>query len=255
MRTVIERLLYPIVAVAILSVDTVVASESLVALYNRGNEHYRAGDYDAAISAYERVVAQGLNNGEVYYNLGNAYFKNAQLGRAILSYERALMLMPDDRDVLANLQFANAQKIDRESEDEVNILTRILQAFFAFFTLDELAVVVCVFVFCLGGVVVCWIFVPVRRLLWGGLLVVFVGGLLSSAAMLAFKAHQHSIPKAIILVDEAIGRSGPGRDFLQVFALHEGTKVEIERVEGGWLLVRLRSGLGGWVEARALERI
>ena len=84
---------------------------------------------------------------------------------------------------------------------------------------------------------------------------IFVVGLLGSAGMLAFKAHQHSIPKAIILVDKAIGRSGPGPDFLQVFALHEGTKVEIERVEGGWLLVRLRSGLGGWVEARALERI
>ena len=68
--------------------------------------------------------------------------------------------------------------------------------------------------FVMGGVVVCWIFVPVRRLLWGGLVVVFVGGLLSSAAMLAFKAHQHSIPKAIILVDEAIGRSGArARDF------------------------------------------
>lgn len=244
-----------VVAVAVLVVDVVFASEALVVLYNRGNEHYRGGDFDAAISAYERVVAQGLNNGEVYYNLGNAYFKNAQLGRAILSYERALNLMPDDRDVLANLQFANDQKIDRESEDDANILTRVLQAIFDFFTLDALAVMVCVFVFCVGGVAVFWIFVPVRRLLWGGLLVVLVAGLLSSAAMLAFKAHQHSIPKAIILVDEAIGRSGPGLDFLQVFALHEGTKVEIERVEGGWLLVRLRSGLGGWIQARALERI
>ena len=243
------------IAICLIRVDAVCASEALVALYNRGNEYYRAGDFDAAISAYERVIAQGLNNGEVYYNLGNAYFKNAQLGRAILSYERALKLMPSDRDVLANLQFANAQKIDRESEDEVNILTRVLQAIFAFFTLNTLAVMVCAFVFLIGGVAVCWIFVPVRRLLWGGLLVVFVGGLLGSAAMLAFKAYQHSIPKAIILVDEAIGRSGPGTDFLQVFALHEGTKVEIERVEGRWLLVRLRSGLGGWIEARALERI
>ena len=59
--------------------------------------------------------------------------KTRQLGRAILSYERALMLMPDDRDVLANLQFANAQKVDRESEDEVNILTRVLQSFFCVF--------------------------------------------------------------------------------------------------------------------------
>ncbi len=252
-----RRLLYPVVAVAIslVGVDAIFASEALIALYNRGNEQYRAGNFDVAISAYERVIAQGLNNGEVYYNLGNAYFKNAQLGRAILSYERALKLMPGDRDILANLQFANAQKIDRESEDEINILTRILQSIFAFFTHDALAVMVCVFVFCAGGVAVCWIFVPIRRLLWGGLLVVFVGGLLCSAAMLAFKAHQHGIPKAIILVDKAIGRSGPGRDFLQVFALHEGTKVEIDRVEGGWLLVRLRSGLGGWIEARALERI
>ena len=168
MRTVIERLLYSVVAVAVLGADAVSASDALVALYNRGNEYYRAGDFDAAISAYERVVAQGLNNGEVYYNLGNAYFKNAQLGRAILSYERALNLMPGDRDVLANLQFANAQKIDREAEDEVNILTRFLQAVFAFFPLDALAVMVCVFVFLIGGVAVCWIFVPVRRLLWGG---------------------------------------------------------------------------------------
>ena len=28
---------------------------------------------------------------------------------------------------------------------------------------------------------------------------------------------------------------------------------QIDRTEGGWLLVRLRSGLGGWIEARALE--
>ena len=163
------------VAICLVGVDAVFASEALVALYNRGNEHYRAGDYEAAISAYERVIAQGLDNGEVYYNLGNAYFKNAQLGRAILSYERALNLMPGDRDVLANLQFANAQKIDRESEDEVNILTRVLQAIFAFFTLDALAVMVCVFVFCVGGVAVCWIFVPVRRVLWGGIAGDFCG--------------------------------------------------------------------------------
>ena len=231
----------------------VLASESAVALYNRGNEQYRAGHFQAAISAYQRVIAEGLHNGEVYYNLGNAYFKNGQLGRAILSYERALKLMPRDEDVLANLRFANARKVDRETENEENVATRVLQAIFAFFSVDMLAVLVCAFVFCLGGVAACWIFVPIRRVLWGGLLAVVVVVLLGSAGMLALKAHR--VPQGIVLADEAIGRSGPGRDFLQVFTLHEGTKVEIERVEGGWLLVRLRSGLGGWIEASALERI
>ena len=243
------------VAMGLMHVDAISASESLAALYNRGNEQYRAGHFEAAISAYQRVLAEGLNNGEVYYNLGNAYFKNGQLGRAILSYERALKLMPKDADVLANLQFANAQKADRETEDEENVVTRVLQAIFAFFSVDMLAVMVCVFVFGLGGVAACWIFMPIRRVLWGGLLALVAVALLGSASMLAFKSHQHRIPKAVILADEAIGRSGPGRDFLQVFTLHEGTKVEIERAEGGWLLVRLHSGLGGWIEASALERI
>ena len=111
----------------------VLASESAVALYNRGNEQYRAGHFQAAISAYQRVIAEGLHNGEVYYNLGNAYFKNGQLGRAILSYERALKLMPRDEDVLANLRFANARKVDRETENEENVATRILQAMFRVF--------------------------------------------------------------------------------------------------------------------------
>ena len=243
------------VAMGLMRADAISASESLAALYNRGNEQYRAGRFEAAISAYQRVVAQGLHNGEVYYNLGNAHFKNGQLGRAILSYERALKLMPKDADVLANLQFANARKADRETEVEENVLTRVLQAIFAFFSIDMLAVMVCVFVFCLSGVVACWIFVPIRRVLWAGLLALVAVALLGSACMLAFKASSHRIPKAIVLADEAIGRSGPGRDFLQVFTLHEGTKVAIERAEGGWLLVRLRSGLGGWIEARALERI
>lgn len=243
------------VAMGLMRADAISASESLAALYNRGNEQYRAGRFEAAISAYQRVVAQGLHNGEVYYNLGNAYFKNGQLGRAILSYERALKLMPKDADVLANLQFANARKSDRETEVEENVLTRVLQAIFAFFSVNMLAVMVCVFVFCLSGVVACWIFVPIRRVLWAGLLALVAVALLGSAGMLAFKASSHRIPKAIVLADEATGRSGPGRDFLQVFTLHEGTKVEIERAEGGWLLVRLHSGLGGWIEARALERI
>lgn len=231
------------------------ATEPLAALYNRGNEYYRDGNFDAAISAYERVIAQGLNNGEVYYNLGSAYYKSGQLGRAILSYERALKLVPGDADILANLRFVNALKVDRESEDDANVLTQVLRAVFAFFSLNALAVLVSVFVFVLGGVIVGWLFVPERRVLWVGMLILLGMGILGSGSMLAFKAHQRNIPEAVVLEDEVIGRSGPGSDFLQVFTLHEGTKVIVERAEGVWLLVRLRSGLGGWVDSKSVDRI
>ena len=243
------------VTIWLICTGTGFGSDALVGLYNRGNELYRAGDFESAVSAYEGVIAQGVIDGQVFYNLGNAYYKNRQLGRAILSFERALKLMPGDVDVLANLAFANAQKTDRESSEDVNLLTRILGAIYDFFGLDALALMVCFFLFGLGGVVVGWIFVPVRRLLWGSLLVVLGCAFLASASLLAFKIHEYQIPRAVVLSEEAVGRSGPGTDFLQVFTLHEGTKVAIERVEGRWLLVRVRAGLGGWLEVSMLERI
>jgi hypothetical protein len=40
-----------------------------------------------------------------------------------------------------------------------------------------------------------------------------------------------------------------------VFAVHEGTKLRVVRREGGWLLVRLANGLGGWLAAGVVEVI
>ena len=62
-------------------------------------------------------------------------------------------------------------------------------------------------------------------------------------------------PMAIVLKAETVGRSGPGEDFLQVFSLHEGAKVSIERKEGLWVLVRLPNGIGGWIVLDGIGKI
>lgn len=230
-------------------------ADERAAHYNTGNAHYRQGDYETAIAAYERVIAQGLHNADVYYNLGNAHFKAGKLGRAILWYERALKLDPDDDDTRANLRFANAQKADRDPEGDLDFLTRLLWGIYGAFSLNFLTVLcsLCIIGLCAAGVF--WIFVPVRKWLWGGAMLLLGVGLLGSGSLLLFKIHQQGIAEAIVLVAEAVGRSGPGGDFLQVFVLHEGTKVVVERREGDYLLVRLASGIGGWLPADALERI
>lgn len=223
--------------------------------YNTGNAHYRQGDYEKAIAAYEWVIAQGLQNAEVYYNLGNAHFKAGQLGRAILWYERALKRDPDDGDIRANLRFANAQKADRDAEDQADFATRLLRGIYGAFGLNFLTALVslCFIGLCATGI--CWIFAPARNWLWGGAMLLLGMGLLGSGSLLLAKIHQQGIAEAIVLVEEAVGRSGPGGDFLQVFVLHEGTKVVVERREGDYWLVRLVSGIGGWLHADALERI
>ena len=231
------------------------ASEVVVELYNQGNAHYRQGDYADAIRAYERVLGQGFQNGDVYYNLANAYFKTDQLGRAILAYERALRLMPGDEDVLANLRFANARRIDKDNEPDTNLFTQLLLGVYGIWDINTLALFCLFFVFGIGGTVIAWLFWSFRRVLFIALLVVFGFGLVNSAVLLAFKSHDRGVVAAIILEAEAIGRSGPGNDFLQVFVLHEGTKVFVEREEGQWVLVKLPSGVGGWVPRAILEQI
>ena len=77
----------------------------------------------------------------------------------------------------------------------------------------------------------------------------------SSGIVFAFKIHTHSTQEAIVLETAIIGRSGPGDEFLQVFTLHEGTKVALERSDGDWVLVRLRNGIGGWIGGKDLGRI
>jgi tetratricopeptide (TPR) repeat protein len=241
------------VVLMLLAVSTVTdATEGLVGLYNQGNVHYRNGDYEQAISAYEQVIGQGLQNGEVYYNLGNAYYKNEQLGHAILAYERALRLMPNDEDVLANLRFANARRVDKETSEDPNFLTRILLWIYHLWSINTLSVFLCFFVFGIAGGLVGWLFFPFRRVIWMVLLVVLGLGLVGSGGLLVLKVQQRGEEKAIVLNDEAFGRSGPGDDFLQVFVLHEGTKVFVERTEGNWFLVRLSNGVGGWVKRDAL---
>jgi tetratricopeptide (TPR) repeat protein len=70
------------------------------------NQRFKAGDYAAAASAYEKILSDEGPRASVYYNLGNAYQNLKQYGPAILAYERARLLTPRDPDLLANLALA-----------------------------------------------------------------------------------------------------------------------------------------------------
>lgn len=244
--------------VCLLTAGPVWAVDEATRLYNGGNALYRQGKYAEAASAYERAVASGARNGRVYYNLGNAYFKMNRIGQAILAYERARRLMPGDEDVASNLQFANLLKIDKETEGEVNALTRLGRWLLNLFSANLLSAACSLCLFGISGALIGRVFRPDPHLrpVWMGAVASLGVLLLFSGTLLAFKVHAREFQQAAILVaGEADGRSGPGDDNIKVFTLHEGTKVFIQRAEEGWLLVRLPSGIGGWVRGKDVERI
>ena len=61
--------------------------------------------------------------------------------------------------------------------------------------------------------------------------------------------------EAVVTEAEGVARSAPDGAQTVVFALHEGTKVRIERREQDWLLIRLANGLGGWLPAAVVTEI
>ena len=82
-------------------------------LFDEGNTLYLQQRYPEAIALYEAVLKGGLESGELQFNLGNAYFKSGRLAPAILAFERAHSLMPNDDDVVFNLQYANLRVVDK----------------------------------------------------------------------------------------------------------------------------------------------
>ncbi len=217
-------------------------------LYNEGNALYRRGEYDTAITKYVKVLGMGMRNADVHYNLGNAYYKRGSLGLAMLHYERARRLRPADADILANIAFADAVKVDRFDLEPPNAVTRFLAAVYRSLSPNALSVWVtlALLIACIGGGGL--LFGKTRRVQWIILIAFCVVGFLAGGALLTSKVADLRSPEGIILHAVAVGRSGPGDDYLQVFTLHEGTKVVIERREGLWVLVRLPNGIGGWIK-------
>jgi len=128
------------IAIALAACGSTVASSN-----RQGNRLYNQGQYDEALSAYQKAQAeqpdlaelhynvgntlhrkedyqgaaaetlQGLSKADsdlrarAYYNLGNSFYRQGQFAEAIAAYKEALKLNPDDQDAKHNLELAQQQ--------------------------------------------------------------------------------------------------------------------------------------------------
>lgn len=237
----------------LLLVEVAAAAPDSAGLYNEANALYRSGSFEPARRKYLQAVAAGARDARLFYNLGNACFKAGHLGEAVLWYERARRLDPRDDDLAANLRFVNAVKQDREPE-ETNPLWDAVVAAFEYPTLNEICVVFAVLVL-LGVGLLAWRVLrgTTNGAVWLALSLGIGAVTGVTAVFLATRVyHTERTVEAVIVTHEATARSGPDAAQTAVFVVHEGTKVQVARREAGWALVRLGSGLGGWLPADAL---
>jgi hypothetical protein len=227
--------------------------------FAEGNRLYQEGDYQAALDRYDRVLDADFESSALYYNIGNTHFKLGDLGRAILNYERAYRLDPRGKDVAANLALARSLTTDEITPLPGFWLFRAVSWWVHLVPRTWLWIMVGAgYVGAMGGLV---LLILNRTTVWGiwGRRIALVGGavaVLFGVNLTALEFELGTAEAAVILADEVPVQSAPADDpALQVFTVHEGTKVRIDRRTDEWLEIVLADGKVGWVRAQVLEVI
>jgi len=86
------------------------------AYYNRGLAYACKEDYDKAIADINKVIEMKPNFAEAYYILGLAYEYKNELDKAIEAYNKSLKLNPDFKDAQNRLELATSKKEKMEKE-------------------------------------------------------------------------------------------------------------------------------------------
>ncbi len=226
-------------------------------LFAEGNRLYQQEEYQGALDNYLRIREAGFESPGLYYNIGNAYFKANELGRAILYYERARRLAPNDADILANLELARSLGADEIVPLPRFWLFRVGSWWMNLFPRSLLIGLTAAGYLMAAGAVV-GLVLRLGAASWarrgavvGGILVLLLGTTLAVRETGLGQARH-----AIVLTAEVGVQSAPSDDpALQLFVIHEGTRVRVDRRSEEWLEVVLDDGKVGWVRAEVLEEV
>lgn len=251
MRTLILKVL-PL----ILFISTFSFASQAEHLYNKGNAFYTNKVFDSAVVYYEQALNQGISSSILYYNLGNAYYRTEKFGKAILNYERAYKLSPDDKDIEANLKFAQMNITDRIPEPESNILEIFLDYLHSMLPLNAQLTLIIVLLFIISICFSFTLFIKDNKKLWfiyTGILSFLILVTLSLSA--GIKIHKlEKIEYAIIMEEKVDAKNAPNGS-TTLFTVHEGTKFKIIKKDKDWYFVSLANGVSGWINSSAVEKI
>lgn len=219
---------------------------------DEANNAYKNKQYTQAIALYNDILEQGLVAPALYYNLGNAYYRTHDYGLAILCYEKALKLSPRDRDIQENLALANSKIQDNITTIPKFAVVRWTESLLNSLTPKGWQIVI----LCLSALLGCGIATFLlshsigRRkgmLLGCGVAVVLLAIAIVGKTTATKNTTAHN--DAIVLRTAVSVKGAPDSHSVDMFILHEGTKVSLTDNEDHWYKIRIADGNQGWIEA------
>ena len=213
---------------------------------------YNDGHYRKAAELFEDIARQGIINGKLFYNTGNAWFKAGNIGKAMLWYERALKRMPRDPDLLFNYRYVKGFLKDKAEQESFPVFDVL------FFWKDLLGIRVIqrlsVIFFAVFWLLVSINIVRSKRLQTVHYIILAIALIFTFTALYDYYDAMFN-KKAVIIADTAPVRSGLTESSTELFALHAGTRVDVDDKRDGYLKIRFSSDKIGWVKKDYLKII
>ncbi len=230
--------------------DAVDATELLL----QASRAYKQGSYVEAVRQYEDIAALGISNGRLYYNLGNAYMREGQPGRALLNYRRAELRMPRSDDLRSNIQYVLAQARDSIECQGYSETLRDICFWYGRMSAAE------IFWTALAFNALFWLLLLARSFYRREALTIILGIILFlsviSGVSAAVKHYSVAVePRGVVVVPEALVRSGTSLNDTVLFKLHEAAELVMEVERDQWVLVSLCDGKKGWVQAGSIAKV
>jgi len=228
------------------------------ATFNKANDAYAREMYAEAIELYEQIMAVGYESAELYFNLGNAYFKQSDFPSAILYFEKAKKLKPNDEDINFNLKVANTKIVDKIEPIPELFLRQWWRAVCNLFSADAWASisVACIILFfiVIGFYLFSKLMVIRKTAFYIGVIFLFFT---SFTLLVAYQKYNLLTrqQEAIVFTPTITIKSSPNPNSVDLFVLHEGSKVKIIERVGEWSEIKIANGSVGWLPTEALKKI
>lgn len=238
---------------------TVASGAQNEVLFNAGNKAYNEGNYQEAITSYERILDSGVHSAALYFNLANAYYKQNRIAPSIYYYEKALQLAPNDNEIKANLSFAQNMTIDAIEEIPKVGVSKIFKGIVNILSFDAWAIISIAMVVLFVLLFLGYYFSQAtarKRFAF----VISSAAIIMAVISLFFAFQKYEYDKkdrpAIVFAQETEVKTDPNLRSEIAFVLHEGTKVQIlEFYEEDWIKIKLSDGKTGWIPSADIKAL
>lgn len=221
----------------------------------KANTLYNESAYDSAAVVYESIINKGYSSATLFYNLGNTYYKMGNYPLAIYYYEKSLKLDPKNEDTKHNIEIAQAfisDKIESVPEFFVKTWSKNISNAFSIDTWSVITLVI------FGVLLICLFFyftaktrVLKKSMFFSGLLLIIMTICSFSITVKKYN-YIKSQNEGIIITPTITVKSSPSSSSVDLFVLHEGSKVKILDHTDNWDKIKIANGSIGWLPSSTI---